>query len=118
MDKQGYNNIRGIYKKYYPEASDESVESEAYRLLDNVRFQQAKEEVWSLVNTEKLDLAKEVMLVLRNKMFQSKKENDAITAAIALGKFVMGEKSEITQVDKNDNQFSLDRLSHINQNKN
>ena len=90
--KNGYNNIRSIYSKYYPNASEESINCEAYRLLDNVRFQMALEDMWKEIKIEDLDIAREVVVTLRNQMFNAKKENDRITAAIALGKFTIGEK--------------------------
>lgn len=92
--KQGYNNIRGIYSKYYPNAAENSLDTEPYRLLDNVRFQAALEEAWQEIKVEDLDIAKEVVLVLRDKMLNAKKENDRIAAAVALGKFTIGEKFE------------------------
>ena len=98
--KQGYNNIRGIYHKYYPKASDESIDCEAYRLLDNVRFKQAMEEVYREIKVEDLDLASEALMILRNKMFDAKKESDRITAAIAIGKFTIGEKSRTILTDE------------------
>ncbi len=115
--KQGYNNIRGIYHKYYPDASDESIDCEAYRLLDNVRFQIALEEVYNEIKIEDLELAKKALKKLYSLMNNSKKESIQLEAAIWLGKtggeFI--EKHQDIPVDKPDNQFSLNRLVGIKQ---
>ena len=115
--KQGYNNIRAIYKRYYPNAADESIDTEAYRLLDNVRFQIALEEAWSLIKVEDLDIARDVIVVLQKEMFTAKNSADRITAASWLGKSkaLFIDKQEIVSIDKPDNQFSLNRLAGIKQ---
>lgn len=94
--KNGYSNIRAIYKRYYPKATDYSIDCEAYRLLDNDRFKMVMEEVYKEIKVEDLDLASEALMILRNKMFDAKKESDRITAAIAIGKFTIGEKNRTT----------------------
>ena len=113
--KQGYNNIRAIYKRYYPHASDESIDCEAYRLLDNVRFKIALEEAWSLIKVDDLDIARDVIVVLQKEMFTAKNSADRINAASWLGKSkaLFTDKTEIVPTDRQDNQFSLDRLAGI-----
>lgn len=118
--KQGYNNIRSIYAKYYPKASVESLDCEAYRLLDNVRFQIALEDAWREIKVEDLDIAREVIVCLRKEMFTAKSSADRITAASWLGKsegkFI--DKQEISTLEKENNQFSLNRLAKIKESKN
>lgn len=115
--KQGYNNIRAIYKKFYPNASDESIDTEAYRLLDNVRFNIALEEAWSLIKVDDLDIARDVIVCLQKEMFTAKNAADRINAASWLGKSkaLFTDKTETTNTDKPDNQFSLERLSRLKQ---
>ena len=84
--KQGYNNIRGIYHKYYPNASDESIDTVAYQLLDNLRFQAMLEEAWQEIKREDLNIAQTVIQTLYNIAIKGKKEADRINAASWLGK--------------------------------
>ena len=118
--KQGYNNIRGIYQKYYPNASEASLTCEAYRLLDNVKFQIALEEVWSELKIEDLDIARDVIRVLHDITLKGKKDSDRINAASWLGKSkgLFIDKQEVTEVNKEESQFSMDRLSRIKQGEN
>ena len=118
--KAGYVNIRGIYKKYHPNAKMESIDCEAYRLLDNDRFKMALEEVWDEIKVEDLDIARDVIRVLHNIALKGKKDSDRINAASWLGKSkgLFIDKQEVTEVNKDDNQFSLERLSRIKQNEN
>jgi hypothetical protein len=115
--KQGYNNIRSIYAKYYPKASEDSLRTEPYRLLDCVRFQIALEDAWSEIKVEDLDIANEVIQVLRKEMFTAKKSSDRTNAASWLGKSkaMFTDKQEVATLEKEDNQFSLSRLSRIKQ---
>jgi hypothetical protein len=104
--KQGYNNIRTIYSKYYPEASEDTVDVNAYVLLDNARFQAALEDAWSEVKIEDLDIARVVAHTLQNIAINGKKEADRIAAASWLGKtkalFIdkSEAKSEVSIADK------------------
>jgi len=115
--KQGYSNIRAIYKKHYPDASDDSVDSLAYVLLDNIRFQAALEDAWREIKIDDLDIARDVVRVLQKEMFTAKNSADRISAASWLGKSkgMFIDKQEISEVNKDDNQFSLERLSRIKQ---
>ena len=116
--KQGYNNIRGIYKKYYPKASEESLECEAYRLLGNVRFKAALEEAWSEIKIDDLDIARDVVRTLHDITLHGKKETDRINAASWLGKSkgMFIDKTQEVPIEKEDNQFSLERLARLKQN--
>lgn len=113
--KLGYNNIRGIYKKYYPKASDNSIDCEAYRLLDNDRFKIALEEAWTLIKIEDLDIARDVVLTLHKIMLNGKNDSDKINAASWLGKkeAMFTDRQETVPVEKEDSQFSLDRLAGL-----
>lgn len=113
--KSGYNNIRAIYSKYYPNAKMDSIDCEAYRLLDNDRFKIALEEAWSEIKIEDINLAREVVLCLRKEMYTAKNSADRIAASSWLGKkeAMFTDKQEISQTEKEDNQFSLERLSRI-----
>ena len=113
--KSGYSNIRAIYKKYYPKANEESLRTEPYRMLDNVRFQASLEEAWSEIKIDDLDICRAVIRVLHSITLNGKKEADRINAASWLGKSkgMFKDVSEVTEVNKDDNQFSLDRLSRI-----
>jgi hypothetical protein len=61
-----------------------------------------------------------VIRVLHNIALKGKKDSDRINAASWLGKSkgLFIDKQEVTEVNKNDNQFSLERLSRIKQNEN
>lgn len=113
--KQGYNNIRGIYHKYYPKASEASLEVEPYRMIDNVRFIAALEEAWQEIKIEDLDIARDVIRVLHNITLKGKKDADRINAASWLGKSkgMFIDKTQEVPIEKEDNQFSFDRLSKI-----
>lgn len=113
--KSGYNNIQSIYAKYYPNAGEESLRTEPYRLLDNVRFQIALEDAWSEIKIEDINIAKEVVLCLYKEMKNAKNSADRIAAGSWLGKkeAMFTDKQEISQAEKEDNQFSLERLSRI-----
>lgn len=95
--KSGYTNIRGVYSKYYPLASDDSLDAEPYRLLDNVRFQSVLQEIWQEVKIEDLDIAHEVIICLRKEMLTAKNPADRINAASWLGKSeaIFTDKSEV-----------------------
>ncbi len=84
--KQGYNNIRSIYKTHYPKASNKSIDSAPYQLLDNLRFQQAIEEAWQEIKIKDLDIARQAIRTLYHIALNGKKEADRINAAVWLGK--------------------------------
>lgn len=84
--KNRYNDIQTIYSKYYPNASDESLKSEPYRMLDNVRFKNALLEAWKVLKVKDLEIAKEVVLALRSEMFTAKESSSRIAAASWLGR--------------------------------
>ena len=99
--KSGYSNIRSIYSKYYPKASEASLETEPYRMLDNVRFRAALEEAWQEIKVEDLDIARDVIRVLHSITLNGKKEADRINASIWLGKTVA------LFIDKSENKTEL-----------
>lgn len=115
--QSGYNNIRSIYAKYYPNASEDSLRTEPYRLLDNVRFQIALEDAWKEVKIEDINISRDVVLCLYKEMMTAKNSADRIAAGSWLGKkeAMFTDKQEISQAEKEDNQFSLERLSRIKQ---
>lgn len=115
--KQGYTNIRTIYKRYYPKASEKSLNVLPYNLLDNIRFQTALEDAWNYIKVEDLDIARDVIRCLQKEMFTAKNSADRINAASWLGKSkaLFIDKAEVTNVDKPDNQFSLNRLAGMKQ---
>lgn len=84
--KAGYNNIQAIYSKYYPNASEDSLKAEPYRLLDNVRFQIALGEVYAGIKKEELDLAQIAVKTLYEIATKGKKDADRVAAASWLGK--------------------------------
>lgn len=96
--KNCYQDIQGIYAKYYPGANEESVKREAYRLLDFVEFRRALRDVWKEFNMKDLDIAKEVIETLRYELKHAKKSADRQNAAIWLGKTaaLFTDKQEIT----------------------
>ena len=100
-----YKNIQGIYAKYYPDASEDSLKSEPYRLLDNVRFRQAYDEVKEEIDVKKLNIGKKVILKLFDKMNKATKDSDQINAAVWLGKTEalfkeVLETKDLTKIDK------------------
>ena len=104
--KQGYNNIRLIYSKYYPNASEDSLNVLPYGLLDNIRFQLALEDAYSELRIEDLDIARDVIFNLHKIMVSGHKEADRVSAASWLGKtkalFIDKSelKSEVSRADK------------------
>jgi hypothetical protein len=113
--KNGYSNIREIYAKFYPKASNESIDTAAYQLLDNLRFHSALEDAWNYIKIDDLNIARDVIRCLQKEMFTAKNSADRINAASWLGKSkaLFTDKQEIVPTDKSDNQFSLDRLAGI-----
>ena len=99
--KNGYSNIRAIYKRYYPKASNESIDCEAYRLLDNVRFISVLEEVYAKVNPKELELGKQALRKLYSLMNHSKKDMVQLEAAVWLG------KSEAMFIDRTENKTEI-----------
>jgi hypothetical protein len=95
--KNGFNDIRGIYHKYYPDANENSVDTEASRLLDNVKFKAIQAEVWRELRLEDYDIAKETAKVLWSIMFkETAKDSDKIQAAK-----VLRDNGDITNINVN-----------------
>ncbi len=93
----------------------ESAMVEASRLLRNDKIEKMIED-----RLRELDIKNVVTIefVLNNLVFQAlnaKKSSDKIRANELLGKYLamFTEKQEVLQVDKEDNQFSLEKLSRI-----
>jgi len=84
--KNNYNNIQGIYGKYYPDASEDSLKAEPYRMLDSVRFKLALDEVYREIKLEDLNIARKVLLSLYKEMTTAEKSSDRQNAAVWLGK--------------------------------
>lgn len=113
--KNGYSNIREIYKRYYPKEKENSVNANAYRLIDDDRFRSALEDAWNYIKVDDLNIARDVIRCLQKEMFTAKNSADRINAASWLGKSkaLFTDKTEIANTDKQDNQFSLGRLAGI-----
>lgn len=84
--KQGYTNIRVIYKKHYPDVCDETLDTSPYQLLDNPRFKMALEEAFTMLKPEDLDLGNKALLKLYDLMQHAKDQSVQLNAAIWLGK--------------------------------